>query len=464
MSWFGRKIADKITRRQEIDAELLRLEGLYKQIANQLSVLQETLSGDSRLAVLERDRDELYARIDRLQEQIASLESRNDDRVSTLEQNRSELYSRSDRLQEQVAALESRNDNRVNTLESDRNELFDRYDRLMQKLSESSDTTQYNARISILEKDRSDLFLRYDELVQRVDTADHREKEDTRVTTYVLRKEMLQLSAKLGIKEDNKARIHFVRCLDVYNTGDMNCGPELYFKELMYNRTAFFHSIKDIDFSLIQEYDWVIVGGGGMLDCSPQYQNAIRQLLTCSKRVVSWGLGHNRHHKDTIYHQGELAPIDYTQFFLFTTRDYGYGEGRFCPCVSCMMEGLSQTYVKKRRIGVLTHHEIKITEFDFDICNNSQPIGEIIQFIGESEVIITNTYHGSYWATLMGKKVIIYHPFSNRFDYVKYPLVRYSGDLEEDIKQATTYPKALQECRQINIALKDELLRYMETD
>ena len=100
MSWFGRKIADKITRRQEIDAELLRLEGLYKQIANQLSVLQETLSGDSRLAVLERDRDELYARIDRLQEQIASLESRNDDRVSTLEQNRSELYSRSDRLQE----------------------------------------------------------------------------------------------------------------------------------------------------------------------------------------------------------------------------------------------------------------------------------------------------------------------------------------------------------------------------
>ncbi|MEI3347543.1 MAG: hypothetical protein V8R55_03775, partial [Dysosmobacter sp.] len=253
-------------------------------------------------------------------------------------------------------------------------------------------------------------------------------------------KEMLQPSAFISSEKNNKARIHFVRCLDIYNTGDMNCGPELYFEELMKDRIAFFHSIKEIDYSLIRENDWVILGGGGMLDCSPQYQEAIKQLLVCSKRVVSWGLGHNAHHKDTIYYHGEIEPIDYTQFFSVHNKRLWLWNR------SCITHdgGLSRDYVIKRRIGVLTHHEIRISEFDFE-CDNSQPIEKILRFIGESEIIITNTYHGAYWATLMNKKVILYHPFSNRFDYLKYPLVRYSGDLEADIDRALVYPHALQE-------------------
>lgn len=158
MSWFGQKIADKITHRQEIDAELLRLEGLYKQIANQLSALQEMMLDGSRLAVLERDRDELYARIDRLQDRIATLEieDRNDERVRTLEQDRSELYSRSDRLQEQVTALEHRNDERVSTLEQDRSELYSRSDRLQEQVTALEHRN--DERVSTLEQDRDELF------------------------------------------------------------------------------------------------------------------------------------------------------------------------------------------------------------------------------------------------------------------------------------------------------------------
>ena len=493
MSWFEEKIIDKITHRRELETKILDVEKSCGQLAERVSILLDKTSDDSRLVVLEKDRDELYARLDKIQEQLAVLE-RNDkdrvgilerdrdelyaridkiqdrltalgrgdeDRVSTLEHDRDELYVRMDKMQNQLATQDENNDKRVNVLEHDRDELFQRYDDLVCKLDQFSDEHRTEKRLDVLEKDRDELFQRCDALLERLNRATRSSKEENQVATYILRKEMLQPSALIGSEKNNKARIHFVRCLDIYNTGDMNCGPELYFEELMKDRIAFFHSIKEIDYSLIRENDWVILGGGGMLDCSPQYQEAIKQLLVCSKRVVSWGLGHNAHHKDTIYYHGEIEPIDYTQFFLFTTRDYGYGTDRFCPCVSCMMEGLSRDYVIKRRIGVLTHHEIRISEFDFDTCDNSQPIEKILQFIGESEIIIANTYHGAYWATLMNKKVILYHPFSNKFDYFKYPLVQYSGDLETDIDRALVYPHALQECRELNLSLMKELISHM---
>ena len=198
-----------------------------------------------------------------------------------------------------------------------------------------------------------------------------------------------------------------------------------------------------------------------MLDCSSQYQEAINQLLSLSDHVIGWGLGHNAHYENSIFEEKPSVQIAYEKFFLFTSRDWHYKNDRFCPCVSCMLSGLEKEYEIKRRIGVVTHHQVKIQEFGFDVCTNSEPIDVILNFIGTSEIIITNSYHIAYWATLMCKKVIIYQPFSNKFSYFKYPLVEYSGDLEADIERTKIYPQALCECRKINSDLKDELLREM---
>ena len=51
----------------------------------------------------------------------------------------------------------------------------------------------------------------------------------------------------------------------------------------------------------------------------------------------------------------------------------------------------------------------------------------------------------------MGKKVILYKPFSNKFDNFKYKPCIYSGNLHEDMKHAKAYPHAKEECRKINI-------------
>lgn len=69
-----------------------------------------------------------------------------------------------------------------------------------------------------------------------------------------------------------------------------------------------------------------------------------------------------------------------------------------------------------------------------------------------------------YWATLMGKKVILYKPFSSRYDYFKFPPTLYSGNLDEDIKNAKSYSNALEECKKLNFDFFQKVIRIFEEE
>jgi len=404
-----KKFREKLTHYQELRDEIESLKKCLAEKENESKVKESAVA--EHLSVLETDCTELFRRVDQLQKQA-------DERISILETDRTELFHRVDQLREQA-------DERISILEKDRTELFERCDGLFSNLTD-------------------------------------RQQEDTLSTIITLQNSITNIWENIPTpRKESMVRIHFIRCLDIYNTGDMNCGPEQYFQELLIGAECFFYSLKNIRYDLIGEHDWVILGGGGLLDCSWQYQRTINRLLMRSDHVVGWSLGHNKHSPDSIYAWEANIPVEYTRFLLFTTRDWNYQNNRYCPCVSCMMRGLEKTYEKKRRIGVLSHHEVHINDFSEDICDNSQPIEDVLEFIGSSEIIITNTFHGAYWSTLMNKRVILYQPFSNRFEFFKYPPVVYSGDLEADIARAKTYPNALEECRRINIELKDELLKLI---
>ena len=60
----------------------------------------------------------------------------------------------------------------------------------------------------------------------------------------------------------------------------------------------------------------------------------------------------------------------------------------------------------KREIGIINHKDYIIENNEYNIITNSQNIYEIIDFIRTLKVIITNSYHATYWATLMKRKVI----------------------------------------------------------
>lgn len=251
-------------------------------------------------------------------------------------------------------------------------------------------------------------------------------------------------------------KVHFIRCIDWKNTGDMNCDPFVYFPELGDKYDCIYHSMHEIRWELIGKDDWIILGGGGIFGCLDRFQETINCLLELSRHVISWACGHNTHYDREIH-----TEILYGRFYRLTTRDYGIGM-EYLPDVSCMMSQLEKVYKTRREIGIVEHFEFPIIEFPYERISNTYSVQSIVRFIGESEVVITNTWHGSYWALLMGKKVVIYHPFSNRFDYYKYKPVLYSGNLEEDIGHAQCYTQALCEAREQNIRFAQEIKRAIE--
>jgi hypothetical protein len=67
----------------------------------------------------------------------------------------------------------------------------------------------------------------------------------------------------------------------------------------------------------------------------------------------------------------------------------------------------------KREIGFYVHAIVQETRNQIlrdnpgaEILDNFSDFDEVIKFIGESETIVTNSFHGVYWATLMKRRVI----------------------------------------------------------
>ena len=89
-------------------------------------------------------------------------------------------------------------------------------------------------------------------------------------------------------------------------------------------------------------------------------------------------------------------------------------------------------------------------------------IDEIIRFIGESEIIITSSFHAAYWALLLNKKVIINGNWSNKFDTLKYPPVLLSDNLENDIQNCIVPPTDyLNECIDLNDAFYKKVMNLI---
>lgn len=244
----------------------------------------------------------------------------------------------------------------------------------------------------------------------------------------------------------NKPTLFFVHCADKTNIGDMLCTPISLFDSYKKTYNQIVMDIReDMPLSRVKSDDIIILGGGGLLNYNDDWNKRINQLLATQARVIAWGVGLNTHYDDL----AQKIPIDFDRFSLFGGRDWN-GHKNYCPCVSCLNPKIHRYYPIVRPIGIVEHKENPIP-LDYErISNNAGEKQDIFSFIGSSKVIITNTYHGAYWGLLMGKKVILYRPFSSQFDGFKYPPVIYSGDLRHDIAMAKTYPEFLNEACTLN--------------
>lgn len=248
----------------------------------------------------------------------------------------------------------------------------------------------------------------------------------------------------------SKSKIVFVNRIDNTNTGDIWSSPLLYYSSYFKNFNISRQDIDTVDAKKILSSDIVIIGGGGLFNAFDKWNKNVNAILETGAEVIVWGIGYNSHYD----FEKAQEHINTNNFKLLTIRDFNHPTKLdWLPCVSCAHPNLSKQKKVNRKFAIIEHKNYKIEDRifeNFERITNSHSIEVITDFIATSEIIITNTYHITYWAQLMQKKVIVVGGFSSKFEYFKYKPIFYSGDLEKDISSSKIISNALSEAQNLN--------------
>jgi hypothetical protein len=185
---------------------------------------------------------------------------------------------------------------------------------------------------------------------------------------------------------------------------------------------------------------------------NPLVSEYVKKLTEEKSPRIIWGAGHNGGFNKKL--KGRLEyPTWLRNFDLVGVRDYAQ-EHEWVPCASCMHPALRENHIIKHPVIWFEHKKqlIKSTEFGSEpiprYVNSGDNIAETIRLLGSADVIITNSYHGAFWGTLLGRKVIVVEAWSSKFNAIKHkPLFLGKGENWKDIiNTAQVYNTALDEC------------------
>jgi hypothetical protein len=147
----------------------------------------------------------------------------------------------------------------------------------------------------------------------------------------------------------------------------------------------------------------------------------------------------------------------------------------------------------KHEIVVFSHKKFQIHIPGVPrLTNTTQNFEQVLDFLASGETIITSSYHGAYWGTLLGRKVLAF-PFSTKFYTFKhlptlYPVKKWKPaswklsifkkqiyqrwdknkflcDLQnwqDLLKNCQSYPESLVECRTQNQKFYEQCLEMID--
>lgn len=258
--------------------------------------------------------------------------------------------------------------------------------------------------------------------------------------------------------------------IDPTNVGDFYSAPGNYYKELGEIKVDIFDFKKGI-YKKVPETisgNSLVIGGGGLLNRkSFQIQmETFGHLGSLGKKTVLWGVGHNsKNQRD--FHKLNSYNLDVKKFGLVGTRDFSLAEN-WVPCVSCLHPLFGKKYSSTQEIGIILHNKtlkyskIPVRFSDFPVISNTASMEDFLCFIGRSETIITDSYHGMYWGMLLDKKVVVIPNSSKFFDFKYEPVFSTFENCLEDVKRARSYSGVLEECRERNINFAKKVFNYLE--
>lgn len=250
----------------------------------------------------------------------------------------------------------------------------------------------------------------------------------------------------------------FVYRMDDRNVGDHFCAPHLYFDF----KPSLVRDIHDPGADYSGE-KVVIVGGGGL--GRKFFSRALGRLSARPRpyALIAWGVG-----ADTVIDKTGKALDPRGGYDLFSPYFDGFDEvgtrswqpgmaHRWVPCASAM-HGLLDRYRDRkptRGIGYYQHKHSRfgeLRETHSVMTNNGNDIAQKLEFLSDHEYIVSNTYHGVYWATLLERKVLCVPFKSGLFSFRHKPVhVASMNVTEEELGRAAVHAGALEECRAANV-------------
>lgn len=215
------------------------------------------------------------------------------------------------------------------------------------------------------------------------------------------------------------------------NVGDVFCNPSRYFdlgecssEELLGNSSP----ITD---------NTLVVGGGGLIH--KRFSKEIQKLINKNpKHTVLWGIGHNFGVRHVQKQNGDVYYPDWLgQCSLVGIRDWIKDHyNTYLPCVSCMHSAFDKEYKIRHDVVYFTHafkSKFENTNTFPHMANNNMSFEDVIGFLGSANTVVTDSYHGAYWAQLLGKNVQVVS-WSVKFDHFKYPLHNIANGINSDYK------------------------------
>lgn len=216
--------------------------------------------------------------------------------------------------------------------------------------------------------------------------------------------------------------ILFSQRLDIDNPGDLWSCPKDYFFQGTPNQTLdVFDSVCDIGETPLRNpnTNCYITGGGNILvsnawaDYNENILARIKKYASAKKFKAVWGAGIDF---DNNYVLNYLKNFDMVGTRVFKKK-YPDSRYSFVPCVSVMNSLLDKEYERKYDVAIIPHFKIplpvevytgkwRMSKQLVEITNKPATLDKMLTAIGESETVITSSYHATYWAMLMNKRVI----------------------------------------------------------
>lgn len=282
---------------------------------------------------------------------------------------------------------------------------------------------------------------------------------------------------------------------DPNNIGDYFSAPSRHFN--FGQHLVHYSDIQDISES--RQYDDkpspTIIGGGGLL--VDYYLDAIDRIRTTSKRkrvpIIAWGVGQQLHTVGKSPWWNQWQKFDYQKYLdgfdLVGIRDWGLGLP-WVPCASCMHPAFDTHRAIEHEFVIFSHkwYPIPVTGYPH-MNNNTNDFEATLNFLASGETILTSSFHGMYWGTLLNRKVIAF-PSNSKFFTHRYPAsiypavwhqprtisekIRFLKKLPEqryicpDISgwriqagSSRNYPEALDECRAQNLSFYEKVMNIL---